>query len=254
MGSPERHYTYTIPRLARQHPILLYALLSCSARISRLQTKGRLDYPEAEDKYQHLCVQLLIPLLDDLAAVIQDEVVLAAIVILRMSEQYDEYHEDRQFHLVPGAFSHYKATGPSSTLNGGLAEALFYSYVKSDIRMAILGRCGTRLAMDSWPLDNVDPVSDADWTNRMTWLLVQTINLCYGTDNSGVLPGNLLESFIDEWKRNLPRTFEPYDAQEPDSESFPVIRLLCPWHSMSSHPRYSTLTSSSRWPAVLSRE
>lgn len=182
-----------------------------------------------------MCVTLLIPLLDDLPAAVQDDAILATIVILRMSEQHDEYDADRQFHLVPGAFSHYGPIRRSSTMQGGLQEATFYSYVKSDIRVAILGRRGTKLAVDSWPLDNAEPQNDADWANRVTWLLVQAINLCYGgQDIPGLLPRYLLERYVDEWKQDLPDTFDPYYFHEQDTEPFPVIRLLAPWHSAIS--------------------
>jgi hypothetical protein len=167
---------------------------------------------------------------DDLATAVRDEVVLATIVILRMSEQYDEYHDDRQFHLVPQAFSHFVAAGPSSTALGGLREATFYSYVRSDIRMAILGRCPTRMQLDSWPLDTSSPVSDADWANRATWLTVQAINLCYGVGGPGVLPRDDIVRLVDEWRDRAPDTFEPYYYDDSPTRPFPVIRLLCPWH------------------------
>lgn len=206
---------------------------------------------------------LLIPLLDDLPAAIQDDAILATIVILRMSEQHNEYDTDRQFHLVPGAFSHYGPIRRSSTTEGGLQEATFYSNVKSDIRVAILERRWTKLAVDSWPLDNAEPQNDADWANRVTWLLVQAINLCYGgQDIPGLLPRHLLERYVDEWKRDLPDTFDPYYFHEPDTEPFPVIRLLAPWHSSifpvpgidNAHLVGPRLTGSSCRLAVLSRE
>lgn len=218
-------------RLAKQHPLLTYAILTCSAHILRLLSPHRDDLQREEDHNQHKCVQLLIPLLDNLALAVGDEVVLATIVILRMSEQYDEYHIDRQYHLVPGAFSHFNANGPSSTSMGGLHEATFYSYVRSDIRMAILGHCGTRISLDAWPLDTRYPSNDADWANRMTWLLVQSMNLCYGgKDTRGLLPRHQLERFIEEWKGNLPETFEPYYFRDTEWDDFPIIRLLTPWH------------------------
>lgn len=183
---------------------------------------------EESADYQNRCLEILIPLLDNRDA-FQDEVVLATIAILRMSEQYEEFHVDRQFHLVPQAFDHFRAVGPSSTTLGGLREATFYSYVRADIRMAILGRCGTRLKMDKWPLDTT-LLSDADWANRMTYLLVQAINLCMGEDAPGLLPRTALLQQIDEWRENRPASFEPYYYHESDDDPFPIVRLLCPWH------------------------
>ena len=208
--------------------------MACSAHILRLLFEDRRqNLVDHEHDYQHKCVSLLIPMLDDdLAGAVQDEIVLATIVILRMSEQYDEYHVDRQFHLVPQAFSHFVAVGPSSTALGGLREATFYSYVRSDIRMAILGRCPTRMRLDSWPLDTSSPANDADWANRITWLAVQAINLCYGgMDAPGVLPRDEIVRLVDEWRALLPESFEPYYCEDPPTQLFPTVRLLCPWHS-----------------------
>ena len=212
--------------------------MACSAHVMRLTTSSRQeqdDMSAVEQHYQHKCLRLLIPVLDDVVAVVQDEAVLATIVILRMSEQYNEYHIDGQYHLVPGAFNNFAATGRSSTIHGGLREATFYSYVRSDIRMAILGRCGTRISLATWPLDTSQPTSDADWANRSTWLLVQAINLCYtqGADETmGVLPAYEIKRLVDEWHAGLPATFSPYYTKKANSESFPVIRLLSPWHGM----------------------
>lgn len=205
--------------------------MACSAHVLRLLDRDRTDLADEEEKYQAECVRLLIPVLDNVGAAVQDEAVLATIVILRMQEQYDEYHVDRQCHLVPGAFSHFGASiQSSSTSLGGLYQATFYSYVRADIRMAILGQCGTKLSVDCWPLNESSPSSDADWANRITWLLVQVINLCYGRNVRGVLPYNRLTALIDEWKASVPSTFEPYFYEERDRESFPIVRLLCPWH------------------------
>ncbi|CAK7233375.1 hypothetical protein SBRCBS47491_008587 [Sporothrix bragantina] len=196
--------------------------MACSAHVMRLAANNRHeqeqnDLASVEQYYQHKCLRLLIPVLDDVALVVRDEVVLATIVILRMSEQYNEYHIDGQYHLVPGAFNSFAATGRSSTAHGGLREATFYSYVRSDIRMAILGRCGTRISLATWPLDtsqpNNDNDNDADWANRSTWLLVQAINLCYtqgGDDTPGVLPAYEIKRLVDEWHARLPATFSPY--------------------------------------------
>lgn len=207
--------------------------MACSAHVMRLLDQNRTDLTAVEEQYQSECVRLLIPILDDFTLAVQDDTVLATIVILRMSEQYDEYHVDRQCHLV-GAFSHLGHSMMASTAAGGLLQATFYSYVRADIRMAILGQCRTKLSVDSWPLDESSPSNDADWANRITWLLVHVINLCYGKsdDMQGILPYEQLNMLIDDWKTHIPSTFEPYFYEDPENTSFPIIRLLCPWHGM----------------------
>lgn len=205
-------------------------MIACAAHILRLFEPSRNNLAEVEESNQSQCVALLIPVLDDVASAIQDEAVLATIGILRMSEQYDEYHVDRQCHLVPGAFSHFGASGPASTTSGGLRQATFYSYVRADIRMAILGRCGTKISLRSWPLSEDSPFTDADWANRMTWLLVHAINLHYNRESTGRMPYAQLNTLVDEWMAGAPSTFEPYFYEENERDPFPVVRLLCPWH------------------------
>lgn len=206
--------------------------MACSAHLSRLLDTSKIHLLEIEEESQSACVGLLIPILNDISSAVQDEAVLATITILRMSEQYDEYHVDRQYHLVPGAFAHLGQSVVSSTSAGGVLQATFYSYVRADIRMAILGQCQTKLPVDSWPLDESTPTSDADWANRITWLLVHVINLCHGSDIQGVIPYDQLCLMIDEWEESLPPSFRPYLYEEHEEEAFPVVRLLCPWHSM----------------------
>ncbi|RAK91243.1 hypothetical protein BO79DRAFT_280542 [Aspergillus costaricaensis CBS 115574] len=188
--SPERHYTYTVPRLSLQCTLLHTAIMACSAHILRLLNSERTELSSEEDKYQSTCINLLIPILNDVGSAVQDEAVLATITIL----------------------------------------PTFYSYVRADIRMAILGRCSTKIAVSSWPLDESYPETDADWANRMTWLLVHAINHCFGRECPGLLPRAQLGELIDDWRSNVPDTFEPYYYGEQERDSFPVIRLLCPWH------------------------
>jgi hypothetical protein len=224
-------------RLSLHCPLLLSAIMACSAHISRVLGKVNItELAECEQRYQAECVRLLIPVLDH---AVQEDAILATIIILRMLEQFDEYEFDRQYHLVPAAFARSDTMCDlpiASTQMGNLYQAAFYSYVRADIRMAILGQCHTKLSVALWPLDESSPSSDADWANSMTWLLVHTINLCYTRDNEDippdVLPYEELVRRVDYWKDNLPNSFEPYYCENVERDPFPVLRLLCPWHSM----------------------
>lgn len=195
----------------------------------RLTSGERTDLKEAEELYQQEAVQLLIPILDNVEFNNQNEVVFAAIGTLRMSEQWEEF-VDQQCHLVPNCFISYGPLEKSSTSNGGLREATFYAYIRADIRMAILNRCCTKMQPSTWPLDTSMPSSDADWANRATWLLLQTINLCYGEEIPGVPTRKKLEALVDNWKESIPDGFKPYILQYSNTHSFPVIKLLSPWH------------------------
>ncbi|KAJ6031601.1 hypothetical protein N7540_002333 [Penicillium herquei] len=153
----------------------------------------------------------------------------AAIGTLRMSEQWEEF-ADQQYHLVPNCFISYGPLEKSSTVEGGLREATFYAYIRADIRMAILNNCCTKMKPSTWPLNTNTPSSDADWANRATWLLLKTINLCYGDHVPRLTRREELEFLVDSWKDSIPDAFRPYILQHPSTDSFPVITLLCPWH------------------------
>lgn len=206
--------------------------MACSAHVMRLLDPNRTELEGKVEEYQAECVRLLISFLGKFEYAVQEEEVIVTMTILRMLEQYDECHIDRQHHLVPDAFMHMGKDMLSSTLLGGLLQTTFYSYVRTDIRMAILGQCGTRISLDRWPLDEDSPSSDADWANRMTWLLVHAINLCYDSAASGVMPHEQLVSLVEKWKAEVPSSFEPYFHSQGSRDAFPVMRFVCPWHGM----------------------
>lgn len=73
-----RQFTLKIPELVKTSPVLLHAVMSFAARHA-----GDAD---AAEKAHGRCVQLLIPLLNS-DSVVDDDVPLCAIVILRVFEQ-----------------------------------------------------------------------------------------------------------------------------------------------------------------------
>ena len=78
-----RHYTITVPNLARSSPILMKAICAFAAR----HMSGVSDFdPSVAEKFHEQCIRLLIPALSD-PDVAADDSVLAALVILRVYEQ-----------------------------------------------------------------------------------------------------------------------------------------------------------------------
>lgn len=80
---PDRHFALVVPHRAAVCPILLNAIFACSAKhLSRVS-----DFdPYVSDRYHQECLRHLIPKLNDSAAVM-DENLLAATVILRFLEE-----------------------------------------------------------------------------------------------------------------------------------------------------------------------
>lgn len=82
---PDRHFALVVPQRAAVCPTLLNAIFAASARhLSRVS-----DFdPYVADRYHQECLKHLIPMLNDSAA-IMDENLLAATVILRFLEEVE---------------------------------------------------------------------------------------------------------------------------------------------------------------------
>lgn len=82
---PDRHFALVVPHRAAESPILLNAIFACAARyLSRIS-----DFdPYVAEKYHQECLKHLIPMLSDSAAVM-DENLLAATIILRFFEEVE---------------------------------------------------------------------------------------------------------------------------------------------------------------------
>ncbi|KAK5265303.1 hypothetical protein LTR96_009205 [Exophiala xenobiotica] len=79
------HFAYDVPLRARRNATLANAMLALAAR-HRSRTQ---EYdPYVSDRYYHECLQTLIPRLGDPAAIKDDEL-LAAVIILRLLEEMD---------------------------------------------------------------------------------------------------------------------------------------------------------------------
>lgn len=76
--------------------MLLYAIFAVSAL--HLSITGSWDAYDA-DQYHQECLQILIPALDEPAAII-DETLFAAVVILRLFEELQGAHISRLIHEI----------------------------------------------------------------------------------------------------------------------------------------------------------
>jgi phosphate uptake regulator len=88
MADAGRHFTNTVPRLARSSQILMKALCALAARhLSRIT-----DYDTSiAENYHEECIALLISALND-PSVTADEATLAALVLLRLYEHMKRMH------------------------------------------------------------------------------------------------------------------------------------------------------------------
>lgn len=231
--SPARHFGQTVPRIALREPVLYYACLAYSAHVMSLM--GKLE-KSVEELYQNKAIGLLIPMLSSQSEPWKDEILLATTVILRMSEQFSEVGDDARHHLN-GAFSLFGTSdhrwSPFQTDVRGVA---FWIYLRESIRVCFLHEQGCQFNMGLIEDEMLIHAPDEVWANRMTYLLAQTCNACWGntqTNRRDELAR--VQLLIEEWKGSLPETFKEWGYFQ-GSEPFPKINHLSTWHGKTTCP------------------
>lgn len=214
-------------------PLLFFACLSCSSEIMTL--RGELD-KSVEEHYRAKVLEILIPLLSSHDTTMLNEPLLATTVILRMSEQFLELENDTRRHLH-GAASLFNADTSCWTLREvNLATASFWTHLRESIRVAFLHEQPCEIHLQSLvsyeALSTEGEVPDDVWTNLMTYLLLQTIQLCWGEPK---LPSDFrrLADKIDEWESSVPQSFQPWCFAEEPNSPFPRILHFESWHGTS---------------------
>lgn len=247
IGSPNRFFQSRVPQLAMGDPLLFFACLSCSSEIMTL--RGELDGP-VEEHYRAKVLELLIPLLSSHDAVPFKESLMATTVILRMSEQFLELENDTRRHLN-GAASLFNANTSRWTLQEvDLATASFWTHLRESIRVAFLNEKPCDISLQGLvsraAFSTEHDVSDEVWTNLMTYLLLQTIELCWGESNEPAEFHRLADE-IDDWQSSAPQSFQPWYSAEDLDSPFPRMLNFEPWHGRSCADFRQIITDSSQW-------
>lgn len=225
-----------MPLLSRSSTVLYYACLAYATNVLFLW--GKVSY-DAREQYQARAIETLIPLLEphrDTSARKNDDLLLTS-VILRMSEQFSEPEVDRQCHLY-GAFSLFAISRfqwPCHQVDA--AGIAFWTYVRQSIRA-----CFLKEQPCPWDIGIVDsrdltsPAEDEAWTNRITYLLARTCNLCWSprrVEAGYVREFGFLSKQLEAWKSLIPSTFQPWHSTEPTRHS--ALRrqqYFSPWHAV----------------------
>ncbi|KAI4716118.1 hypothetical protein E4T48_07687 [Aureobasidium sp. EXF-10727] len=203
LTDPSCHFRKIVPQRALNDPILMNAILAASARhLSRVSGGD----PYIADKYHQKCIQHLIPILSDEAAVL-DENLLASTVILRFLEEIDvplsgKVHLDGAGHLI-GAHAFVSAQ-EICAVSGGLRLAAFWVGLRQEIYVAFVNQRSV-----SFPLQhcNVDRSFGAVDEARFEELL----------------------SYAENWRNSIPPCFTPVYHRYADADSdavFPEVMYL----------------------------
>ncbi|EON65868.1 hypothetical protein W97_05110 [Coniosporium apollinis CBS 100218] len=236
-----RQFTLKIPALVKTSPILLHAVISFAAR--------HLGDNDAAQQAHDRCIELLIPLLNS-DSVANDDLLLCAIVILRVFEQLNVTvtGSDQERHLA-GCLALLRASqgrevDPSAP---GLRQAAFWVYMRQCLYNACVNQqppnVDLNIILSPIPAGS-DPIGDlrreTAWANTMTWICATIIQFCFGSgfqEPCGRM--KKWEEFsdaVESWMRNRPGTFDPIWCSDPvvgSSNPFPEFWFTADWHVMA---------------------
>lgn len=219
-----RHFRTVVPQRASTCPTLLNAIYALSARhLSRI---GEYD-PLISNKYHQECLKHLIPMLDDSAAIL-DENLFASTIILRHLEEIEvplsgQSPSDKSSHLL-GAHALISAQERATT-SGGLREAAFWTGLRQEIYVAFVNQRSIMPSLDNWNIDrSFDAADDFTWSRRMVVICSDTLQYCFGDNDSSTAIYNWLVESASKWHDSKPASFTPIYYREADDERvFPDI-------------------------------
>ena len=227
LTDPQRHFRAVVPQRAATCPTLLNAIFALSARhLSRL---GDYD-PLISNRYQQECLKHLIPMLDDSAAIL-DENLLASTVILRHIEEIEvpltgQSPADQQSQLLG---LHALITAQErATVAGGLRNAAFWVGLRQEIYVAFCNQRSIMPALEHCNIDrSLETAPDHVWSCRMVVLCADAIRYCFGDGDPSTTTYNWLAESVTQWHNSKPPSFTPVYYKEADEENiFPDIWFL----------------------------
>ncbi|KAG9953786.1 hypothetical protein KCU85_g1162, partial [Aureobasidium melanogenum] len=214
------HFRKIVPQRALNDPILMNAILAASARhLSRVSGGD----PYIADTYHQKCIQHLIPILSDEAAVL-DENLLASTVILRFLEEIDvplsgKVHLDGAGHLI-GAHAFVSAQ-EISAVSGGLRLAAFWVGLRQEIYVAFVNQRSISFPLQHCTVDRSFGAADeGTWANRIVFHCAETIQWCFGLlehERSTARFEELL-SYAGNWWNSMPPCFTPVYYRSADTD------------------------------------
>lgn len=166
LTDPFNHFATVVPQRAATCPPLLNAVLASSAR--HLSSISDYD-PVVANRYHQQCLKYLIPMLDDTAAIL-DENLLASTVILRFLEEIEvpvsgQTRPESQHHLL-GTHAFLTAQERSSA-TGGLRQAAFFCGLRQEIYVAFVNQRSILPALEFFNIDrSLNPTDNHTWANR----------------------------------------------------------------------------------------
>lgn len=222
----ERHFATIVPRRAVICPPLMNAVLAASAkRLSRIDGFDGL----VGDRYHQNCLDALIPALSSSAAVM-DENLLTAIVILRYMEELDvpltSADTASESHLVGTRV--FVAAQEKVLDFTGLRRAAFWVALRQEIHMAFMQ---ARPVHPNFALEDISRLVQNDDTcctfaNLTILQCAACLRYCYGSEDQSFSAWERLQEAQERWWADRPWHFHPMYINTDASGIFPQALYL----------------------------
>lgn len=220
MCDPAKQFGTTVPRRAATCPPLMNAILASSAK--RWSRDRKFDALTG-DRYHQKCLDALIPALSNTAALL-DENLLAAIVILRYMEEVDVPIGGTSFesHLL-GTRIFIAAQDKLHDFTG-LRMAAFWIALRQEIVTAFIQ---ARPVHANFALDNMarfvvlSDDNDCGFANLTVIRCATCLRYCYGGEAQSVMAWESLRDSQKQWWDSRPWTFYPTYSEDLKDTFFP---------------------------------
>ncbi|CAI0646505.1 unnamed protein product [Colletotrichum noveboracense] len=209
-----RHFARVVPKRAVYCPTLLNAMFSAAAK--RLSRTMGVDAVIA-DRYHQRCLRSLIPALSSSTAVVDDNL-LAAVVILRFTEEVDIGSMTLESHLMGTRIL--LAAQANAADFSSLRLSAFWLALRQEIYMAFVHTRpvhpnffpSIRRILERKDAD--DTTADCYYANKVIGICAACLSHCYGQENHHGKSYVELKQELEDWWREKPWYFQPMWANQ----------------------------------------
>ncbi|KAG7047733.1 zn 2cys6 transcription factor [Colletotrichum scovillei] len=227
-----RPFTLEVPRLALRKPILLNGIFALA---SRFDTQGNDDTNEKSDLestyYHNRCIELLIEAFSQPPET-WDSILLTAVVIMRLYEEYDN-ETDSHYHHLRGTRNllNHDAIARFVT-QGGLAEAASWVHLRQALYVFLVRRTPIEICLENFERSSTFRSNDdTAHANRIVYLFAKVLKLFFPEDGSGFSTSSSetweeLQNDVDVWFKEKPLSFQPLFYERADvakGRPFPTL-------------------------------
>ncbi|WYZ38211.1 hypothetical protein EsH8_III_000125 [Colletotrichum jinshuiense] len=208
MCDSDRHFAKVVPKRAVYCPTLLNAMFSAAAK--RLNRTIGVDAVIA-DRYHQRCLRSLIPALSSSTAVVDDNL-LAAVVILRFTEEVDIGSMNLESHLMGTRIL--LAAQENAADFSSLRLSAFWLALRQEIYMAFVH--SRSVHPNFFPsirklqerAENDENSVDCTYANIAVGICAMCLSHCYGQENHHGRSYEQLKQDLDDWWKDKPWYFE----------------------------------------------